>query len=444
MLKQFVKVWIAYWLVVFLLPVSSIYPAVLGAFGVQALFVVLVIVGNLSVCRIFGIDTLPAADEVAVPGARFLIQVALGLSLIGLAASTYDKIYIQHIDYSEGVAFAREEWRRLGEDREGQISSIFSVIGYLLGSAYYVAVVLAITQSKSLSARLRWYAMLTCFGLVIANSVITGGRSNVLLLAAFAMSAFKARDGLSLRKMFLSQTQRRLTYGFLAAGATYTLFVFAARAEAGGLSALDYALTFLPFLGLEVNSGYLQWLDGGVISSFSALMVLALSYITHSFAVVAAILDQPPESNKVMIFAHISDLLARVGLAKPPDTDWFLNGRFPSLPGALLYQYEMLGFILSSLILGLLTGIATVWTTRCPDRLMPIGFYVMSGVTLTLSPALFAGDFLSFPFIVGSFMMLTVFGRLVVAQRATHRSPRAETRVTGADPRGRESQITAQ
>ena len=58
---------------------------------------------------------------------------------VDLAALTYDKLFIQKIDYSAGLAFAREEWRQLGEEREGQASSIFSVIGYLLGSSYYVA-----------------------------------------------------------------------------------------------------------------------------------------------------------------------------------------------------------------------------------------------------------------------------------------------------------------
>jgi hypothetical protein len=356
---------------------------------------------------------MPSTEAFSIPRVNAIIYVAIGLSILGLAASTYDKVFVQQINFSEGVAFAREEWRRAGIDREGQISSVFSVVGYLFGSMYYVAAVLAITQTRLLSTRKRWYIVLACFVLVIANSVITGGRSNILLLAAFVVAAFSARSGISLRKLFVSNTQRRLTQGLIALGGLYTIYIFSARADAQGTSVLQYALRLLPFLGIEADASFEHWADsGGLIESVMTLLVLAFAYITHSFAIVAAIIDAPDEGKR-LIFAYISTLIYRLGLAPQPDVQWFLVGRFPSVPGALLYQYGGFGFAVSSFFFGVLSGAAKVWTVRRPSRLLPLGAFVMSGSILLLTPALFAGDFLSFPFVAGSFFMLAVSGRLL-------------------------------
>ena len=395
-----------------ILPVHSIYPAIEAAFALQLSFVCLVTLGYTGVCRIFGVRGMPNANAFSIPGVSALIYVAIALSILGLAASTYDKVYVQQIDFSEGVAFAREEWRRAGEDREGQVSSIFSVLGYLFGSMYYVAAVLAITQTRTLSTRKRWYTVLACFVLVIANSVITGGRSSVLLLGAFAVAAFSARSGLALKTLFVSKTKRRLALGLIVLGGLYIIYIFLARADAQGIPVLRYALQLLPFLGVDANESFSRWANGGFFESVVTVFVLALTYITHSFAIVAAIIDAPDE-DKRLIFAHIATLLYRVGLGVKPDVDWYLVGRFPSVPGALLYQYGGFGFSVTSFFFGVLSGASRVWTARKPSRLMPLGTYVMSGSILLLTPALFAGDFLSFPFVVGSFLMLSVLGRLL-------------------------------
>ena len=132
--------------------------------------------------------------------------------------------------------------------------SIFSVIGYLLGSGYYVAAVLAVTQVTVLTSRQRAGAILASFMLLMINSAITGGRSNVLLLAVFLSGAMVARNGLTLKKLFQNPIQRWLVV--LAAGlaGAYTLFVFIARADASDMTVQPCTLEFLPdILGLEMD-----------------------------------------------------------------------------------------------------------------------------------------------------------------------------------------------
>lgn len=407
MARQFVKVWLLYWAVVALLPVHSIYPATFAAAMLQLAFVVIVLTG-IGVARLLdGGRPLPRAGECDIPMAATLIRLALWMSVIGAIALIYDKVFVQGIDYSEGVAVAREEWRRIGEDREGKASSIFSLLGYFFSSAYYVAIVLAVTQVRAVTPTLRLQTLLIVFVLLIIISAVTGGRSNILLIATFVVAAFRSRKGLVIADVFTGTTQRLALKLAALLGIAYTLYIFYERAEAGGSDALMYAIDFLPFLGVEPSDEYRAWLDGGALSSLSAILVLTLSYVTHSFATVAAIVDASPE-NKTLVFLHIAGIAHKLGLLPPPDGDWFLAGRMPSVPGSFLHQFGWVGFVGASLLLGMLSELCRSWTAKRPNRLMPLGAYVMAHATLLLTPALFAGDFLSFPFVLGSFVQLAV------------------------------------
>lgn len=420
MSKHFIVVWMLYWATVALLPVHSIYPGTVAAATLQIAFVLLVLLGMAVARSTVEVRAMPVAGQFDIPGTKTLIKIALAMSVVGLLSLTYDKVYVQGIDYSEGVAIAREEWRQLGEEREG-VSSIFSMLGYFLGSAYYVAIVLAITQIRTLSAGQRLWALLLGFVLMMANSAITGGRSNVLLVAAFVLGAFVSRRRLTFARVVPGRTHRRLIKLILLLGFAYTVFIFYQRAQAGEVDALDYAIDFLPFLGLEPSEAYRASLDGTLLSSLSAMLVLTLSYVTHSFATAAAIMDVPVE-DKTIIFLHITGMLAKLGFSSPPDGDWFLSGRLPSVPGSLWHQFGWFGFIIGSWLLGAVAEGCRIWSALRPSRLMPLGAYVMAHATLVLTPALFAGDFLSFPFVLGSFVQLALIGRwLRRRQRAAQR-----------------------
>jgi oligosaccharide repeat unit polymerase len=416
MARSFVVVWVLYWLAIAFLPVHSIYPGTFGAAMLQLGFVVIVLVGVLLTRLLVGGRAFPRPGSCDIPTANTLIRLALGLSVIGTFCLLYDKVFVQGIDYSNGVAVAREEWRKLGEDRDSNASSIFSVMGYFFGSAYYVAIVLVVTQVGVVSPKLRMQTLLVVFFLLMINSAITGGRSNLLLVAVFVLAAFGARKGLALFNLFPRVSQRLAIKLVLLLGFAYTVFIFYQRAEAGGSDALNYAIEFLPYLGLDLSNEYLAGLDGSALSSLSAMLVLTVSYVIHSFATVAAILDASPE-NKTIVFLHLAGIANKLGLIAPPDGDWFMAGRFPSVPGSLLYQFGWLGFICGSLILGALSELCRSWAAKRPDQLMPLGSYVMAHATLLLTPALFAGDFLSFPFVLGSFVQLTLIDRFLRINR---------------------------
>jgi hypothetical protein len=220
-------------------------------------------------------------------------------------------------------------------------------------------------------------------------------------MAPIVVSAYGARRGAT-AYLRANKTQRRIikVMGLLAGA--YAIFIFYQRASAGDMDALEYALDFLPFLGLEADDWYRNSLGSGPLDALSAMLVLSTAYVTHSFATVAAIIDAPFE-DKTIIFQIVAGIPYKLGLGERPQSDWFLAGAAPSLPGALWHQFGVFGFAAGSMLLGFISGLTKVWTVRKPSRLLPLGAYTLAETTLMLSPFEFAPDFLSFPFVLISF-----------------------------------------
>jgi hypothetical protein len=412
MLKRFAGVWVAYWSIVALLPVYSLYPAISAAFCLQATFVLLVAFSYLIVLSASSISQMPAVNSAPILGASKLIEVSLVLALLGFGALLYDKIYVQGIDYSHGLAAAREAWKVLGEERGGAPSSLFSVFGYLVGSTYFVAAVLAISQSSFISPSRRFWTLFASVIFLLGNAALTGGRSNILLFAVFVAGAFATRRGLHLQNFVTSSFQRYGLRLFIFGGVAYILYIFYQRAAYSELSPAAYALGFLPHLGLETYPWFAEQVNQSVLGGLAAMLVLAAAYLTHSFATVAAIIDAPSE-DKVVVFLLVKQLLYKLGLTTRPDGNWFLAGRFPSAPGALWHQFGPIGFFAFSLLLGAGSAIAKIWAARRPRALVAIGTYVSAETILMLSPALLAWELLAFPFIVAAFCILAIVGRLL-------------------------------
>jgi hypothetical protein len=205
MIKHFMFIWVGYWSAVFLLPVNPVYPAVLSAFLLQLLFVFLVIAGYSWFWVASNAARCPPWGQYAPRNLRFMILTALWLSIIGTLCLLVDKIVIQGIDYSQGIAVAREAWRKEGVEREGSISSIFSVLGYLLSSGYFVAAALIVLGGKSLGSSTRYRVISLVFILLMLNSALAGGRSNVLLLAVFIVGSVTSVRGWSYKELFYNK-----------------------------------------------------------------------------------------------------------------------------------------------------------------------------------------------------------------------------------------------
>lgn len=408
MLKRFCAVWVLYWFIYVVQPVHSIYPATVGAFLLQALFVINValfyVIGTLRGIEVTSTrQVIISKKETEV--VNFIIVAGISISIFGTAFLLYDKIGIQGIDYSRGLALARQEWRVLGEVRSNAASSIYSALGYIFGGAYFLSFALSVSRTYPLSDGRRFLYILTCLVLLLLNSAITGGRSSILLALFFVAFGYFSVGHTRNNSLFNRKIYSRGFKTLLCACGAYTLYIFYLRALASDQFVGIYSLYFLDYLGLAPSEWFAKLVYETDWGGGLALINLAVAYLTHSLATTAAILQTSDHSGNVM-FVNFMAIGSKFGLADGPEA-WFLAGRFASLPGALFLQFGALGLLIGSASLGFYSGTVSKLNTLQPGR--PIVFFLCSigELNLLMSPILFAAEFLFFPsVVVGGFLII--------------------------------------
>lgn len=401
MLKRFLVVWSLYWLFYLFQPVEAIHTKVEMAWLIQLLFVMI-----FSCAYIIGASMISAKTGSLNNAYNQLDHLLVGrtikwglwISLLGLCFLVFDKITIQGIDYTQGIAIAREQWRVLGESRDGEISSPFSVLGYLFGGAFFLSLGLTLSRSTQLSDSRRMYYILFGFTLLMSHSLLTGGRSSLLLALGFLSFGYFSSKYVRFPPLWSSYLYKMMLLSILLFAGLYILFVFYSRATMSGVDLAIYSIEFLEWLGLKPSPWFKSFATSSDVGAVFAVLNLAISYLTHSLASTAAILEQHQESG-LAIFMYLISIGAKLGLLDPP-AEWFLAGRFPSLPGALYMQWGLWGMLFATLILGTVSGFASSLFER---RRKSITIFLMCAClesVVLLSPFVFAGDLLFFPFIL--------------------------------------------
>lgn len=406
MIRFFMLSWVLYWLMFFVLPAESIYEGVFKAFLLQLLFVFLVVFGFFSFKLVLPVSKAPEPYDVYSKNNIKMLKICLSVSIIGTVFLIFDKVYIQGIDYSKGLAAAREAWRREGLERGGSVSSAYSVIGYLFNSGYFIAAIIFITSGSQLTALNRFLTLVLIFILLMLNSVIAGGRSNVLLMAILVSCTVASIRGFSIREL-LGRRLVILLYLAVFLSGFYMLYVFASRANASGMTPVEYAESFGPYLGLRVYDWVFEFNDPSIMMDLLALIILCIGYLTHSLATTAALVTHGT-GNEIVVFVHLANIFHKMNLMDAPNVNWLLAGRFPSLPGALYYQFGFYGFVVLSLALGWLSSIGQHLYRLKPKSLIFMFINISMFSILITSPLLLVLDFMSYPFII-LFLIITVF-----------------------------------
>lgn len=419
--------WTLYYLALALLPASSMYGPMAEAILLQLAFVLLTGIAALATWLLSdGIVSRPP-NEAAASGVdddrlRLASRVSLAFSAVGLLALLVDKVFVQQIDYLEGLAAARSEWTNLGGERDG-ISSMWSALGYLLSTSFFVAISLLVVRPDIFSAAERAIAWIASLALVLGNSALTGGRSFLLLLAAAVVALAFLRTDLGKPLPRIGNKGALAFAAAVAIAGAYALYVFAARAELSEVDVYSYAVGMLEFLGGQPTPTF-EWLSGDTwFGQLGSLFVLAIAYLVHSAFTFAAILEaSPPQVN--LLFGYLMELAAKLGLTSRPDLDWMLTGRFPSLPGALYLEGGVALLAAGAVLLGVSMALSVRLYQRYPRSLTVLAGWVAVQTTALLSPFLMAAEILSYPFVIAEFLLIAAVARVT---RLRARAPATHT-----------------
>ena len=411
--RAFLLVWAAYWMAVLAFPGSPSGGSVLGGALIQGAFVATVLFTMWCFQPPPDGSRRIVSSRVCDTGIGRAAWVGLALGTIGTALLLYDRTVIQGVDFSGGLAAARNSWMSAGEGRSG-VSSAFSVLGYALGGCHFASAALVILRIDGRPSTRQSFVLLACGALVLASSAMNGGRSSLLLFPAVCLPALCLNPRASVWRLLLSP----LVLLCVAVAVAYSVFVFASRAALGGDAGRDYTLEFLEFLSIAPS----PWICSGDFPDVVWMSILAWAYLAHSFATTCLIAIEPT-AQSVVLGSHPISMMSKLGLVSAPDHDWFLVGRFPSLPGALYHQFGSIGLAAGSALLGAMVSVTLSALARFPRSLVALGAFLLTVATLALSPELAAFDFLACASVAVGFLVLAPFERSARPSPASGRIP---------------------
>lgn len=237
--------------------------------------------------------------------AERITDLVLFISLAALCLVLYDRIFIQGVDYSQGIAHAREMWRVLATERGGA-SSAFNVVGNLLFPFVFFSVGYCVLFFEStLKLRRNFYFSI---GLVFVFSAITGGRELLLVLFGVFFSSLALRFAVGL-PVFAKIMKRDFFIVFFMAS-FFAVYVGYLRSQSYDFGMDEYAKSLATRLGAAeekidglgaytpdvilpvlIYLAHVKWEfvntiahDGsGGLSTFRQLFKMLLEYLSLSF-----------------------------------------------------------------------------------------------------------------------------------------------------------------
>lgn len=142
----------------------------------------------------------------------------------------------------------------------------------------------------------------------------------------------------------------------------------------------------------------------------SGVLGMAALYVTHSAYTFAGIISLEERTGNIFFTAQ-RFLLKKVGIDLGGD-GWAIQGRFPSVPGALYHDFGLVGMIVLSVVLAGLVMVA-IYSMRLVPGVFSFGVAGLALATLFLSPLLFAPDIIYFSFVAAQFLIIPAIASVV-------------------------------
>lgn len=351
--RLFIIFWVLAGLILWILPIESKFGNAFETFLLSLLFVLIVYaVGviwfkstTITHIRFFSTNNKSLK---AMPYAKlkYIIKLSGVFTIIGNALVLFERIFIRHIDFSLGFRNARYQW--LASSDSGTLISVF---GNLLIPFSYAALFMGVFHWERIKRKEKVFSLLTGLGGQAFLAVMNGGRSNILCVLFFLLIVCVIRR--SCGKKFLPKIHGKI---FLMGIALIVVLSY--------VKSIMYAFS-------DNNLAYLQTtVDGlgGKLKQFYSsnpsmnTIIQICMYILHGTYYSGAVIQNYSgiaDINHNMSLRGIMVLLGRL-----PFFDYHMelpnfdggSGTFVALPGILLYDYGYIGFVLTSILFGILLG----------------------------------------------------------------------------------------
>lgn len=336
------------------------------------------------------------------------IKVSTYLSIIGLFSMAIDKIVIQGIDYTNGIAIAKYQLIETAENRSGP-SSIFSVIGYLLIGFCFWSLSMIIVFYEELTKRIRSnYLFLNVFAIFL-SSFLTGGRTNLIIMVSFGVGSQILRNILLKNKSIFTKKNKIYFYIFVFFTIVFIMYVFNSRAISNNIEAQVYSETAIFWMeGTPTHHFYRIEKLPTEIAQIVYLSLIMIVYLVHSIWILEGTI-YIHSLNGDATFVGIKNALSKLNLCDKP-LPWEYAGKFIGWPGGLFHDYGLIGVASISILHGLIFGL----NIRTFNNIGIINFvlYLLLFSIIITAPFIIFIDLLMIPSVLISAVFLCLFSEI--------------------------------
>lgn len=409
-IKTYIKVWFWVLFLDLLIPVKSIFTFESKVITLMISFCYLFI--SIGVGYFFYFRTAPSSSsktyyDFNISNIKRISVASSVLALIGLSCFGYDKAILQGLDYSDGIAAARHQFIDSGQFREDKVSSIYSIIGYFAGGFSFISLYFSLIFKEEISKIIFIFNVLASLICIMGISILTGGRTSVIIIVTVFWSAYILRGYFNKNKWPFS---RKSTLVFVLVVLNlffYNLYVFSERARTTNNLASLYMENMVEWMQGKVSSNINYLEEIPVVKDYLYFFVILWVYLTHSNWVFEGVFETIDRSGAA-IFTGFWVILAKLKML-PPLKEWAFAGRFISWPGGVFYDFGMLGIVIFSFIHGFFSSyIIRKLKSNKITSINLMFFLLIISISVT-SPFIIIIDVLMFPPMVVAFFALSFF-----------------------------------
>lgn len=405
----FGMLWVIVSFILIMLPVQTRFSNMFDITFVNIIFVILV-----SGTALFWIQNVPRIclistklKNMSIKKIKFIWSFSFYSSCFGLLLVAYDRIFVRGIDYSLGVRNARYQWLELGD-----VGSIYGKIGNLMIPFSYCILFISVFHWEIMEKQKRIIGVCTGIGVQIGFAMLNGGRSNILIVIVFLIVCCFLRKGRG--KTFLPPIKMKiiLGIGFGYFVFQYCISIFYAFSD----NSISYLSQTVFYLGANIEGWYYEYVNPLVNTLINILV-----YMFHGSFYTGAVLSNMPESvsiNQNISLRGIWSVLDRLNLIdyqmELPNFDSG-SGAFVAVPGILLYDYGYIGFIIASLLIGILLGIALneIRSRKGQLGIIKLIFCIVVLMHIFLSPVTMALGIGYFTFMIFALFFMEVISGII-------------------------------
>jgi oligosaccharide repeat unit polymerase len=403
-----------------ILPANSIYANGSYRFLINIGFYFLVLFISLFIRDVFKNKSRQSSQKrlayLSVKKLYLLLNISSLLGFFGVSFILFDRVFLKNIDYSLGLRHARYQW--VNAKSPSIFSELLSMFGNALVPMAFITVLLLYLYWEEIEKKFRFKRLIISISAVFLFAAMNGSRSIIfiqvfLLLCISILRLSKDKKLIPAAKK--NKKSDKKFYIIFMLSVIYALGMFKSSSKLGNVDSKSLFEIFIVDLGGKPKTGYYSIINS-IIGPDSIIYHIfsAITYLIHSQWTSEGLISLTNRTGNIFTYA-IMHFLYQLGILNSAPESYQFYGLFISLPGAIAYDFGIVGVVIFGVLYGVLLGLSLIKIEK-PNNSGGFDFAIIMFVlsSILVAPFFVAHNFIYFNFIIIDMMILEIISRVFI------------------------------